>query len=118
MPVVLYYLGRPAQAWIAAMSGPARAATQNPCAATSLAPATSRPARDPPCRPPSERRRTKPVPAATAASADCGSAQHPPAAAAHPRLASGHYTCRCMQIEVSLSTYGGKRGTSVKPCRA
>ena len=40
MPVVPYYLGRPAQAWIAAMSGPARAATENSCAATSLATAT------------------------------------------------------------------------------
>jgi hypothetical protein len=48
MPVVPYYLGRPAQAWIAAMSGPARATTQNSCAATSLAtgtfPASPRPA--------------------------------------------------------------------------
>jgi hypothetical protein len=48
MPVVPYYLGRPAQAWIAAMSGPARAPTQNSRAATSLAtgtfPASPRPA--------------------------------------------------------------------------
>ena len=41
MPVVPYYLGRPAQAWIAAMSGPARATTENSCAAASLATGTS-----------------------------------------------------------------------------
>jgi hypothetical protein len=69
MPVVPYYLGRPAQAWIAAMSGPARAATENSCAATSLATATFPASRDPPCRPSSERRRRKPVPAATVATA-------------------------------------------------
>lgn len=48
MPVVPYYLGRPAQVWIAAMSGRARATTENSCAATSLAtgtfPASPRPA--------------------------------------------------------------------------
>jgi hypothetical protein len=48
MPVVPYYLGPPAQAWIAAMSGSARATTGNSCAATSLAtgtfPASERPA--------------------------------------------------------------------------
>jgi hypothetical protein len=30
MPVVAYYLGRPARIWIAAMSGSARAAPENP----------------------------------------------------------------------------------------
>ena len=48
MPAVPYYLGHTAQAWIAAMSGPARAATENVCTATSLAtgtfPASPRPA--------------------------------------------------------------------------
>jgi hypothetical protein len=47
MPVVPCYLGRPAQAWTAAMSGPVRAATENSCATTSLAtgtfPASPRP---------------------------------------------------------------------------
>jgi catechol 2,3-dioxygenase-like lactoylglutathione lyase family enzyme len=40
MPVVPYYLGRPAQAWIAAMSGPARATAENSCAAASPAAGT------------------------------------------------------------------------------
>jgi hypothetical protein len=48
MPVVPYYLGRPAQVWIAAMSGRARATAENSCAATPLAtgtfPASPRPA--------------------------------------------------------------------------
>jgi hypothetical protein len=42
MPVVHYYLGRPARIWIAAMSGSARATAANPAAATS--PASRRPA--------------------------------------------------------------------------
>jgi hypothetical protein len=33
MPVVAYYLGRPARIWIAAMSGSARATPANPAAA-------------------------------------------------------------------------------------
>lgn len=48
MPVVPYYLGRPAQVWIAAMSSPARATAATSCAATSPAtgmlPASPRPA--------------------------------------------------------------------------
>lgn len=61
MPVVAYYLGRPAGIWIAAMSGSARATAANPTAAKSSAsPAAS-----------AARRRTPPetgAPAATAAS--------------------------------------------------
>ena len=36
MPVVAYYLGRPARIWIAAMSGSARATPANPAATAPL----------------------------------------------------------------------------------
>lgn len=54
MPVVAYYLGRPAGIWIAAMSGSARATAANPTAAKSSA--------SPACRPRDEGRHRKPVP--------------------------------------------------------
>jgi hypothetical protein len=50
MPVVPYYLGRPARIWIMAMSGSARATAANPAATVS--PASPLPAA------PSARRRT------------------------------------------------------------
>jgi hypothetical protein len=37
MPVVAYYLGRPARIWMAAMSGSARATAANPAATASPA---------------------------------------------------------------------------------
>jgi hypothetical protein len=86
MPVVPYYLGRPAQAWIAAMSGRARATTENSYAATSLAtetfPASPRSAAS------TAQRKTQEEasPAATAATASAWEALRKPLV--HPRMAA------------------------------
>jgi hypothetical protein len=42
MPVVAYYLGRPADVWIAAMSGSAQATAANPAAVNSRCPRRAR----------------------------------------------------------------------------